>query len=353
MRVLFITPRFLPEIGGVEKHVYHVSRRLTANGYAVTILTGTRKSDLVPNEPIDGIPVYRINLSKGSKGKFKILRDVLSVWHFIIRNFQFLINTDVIHFHDVETFLWFSPIILLIRKPFFITFHGFEGYPIPKVTRIFRKISEKMVDGNICVGQFITKWYGTKATYMTLGGVDSSELNSEFSAEFSAVFVGRLTEDTSINEYIDALRTLQEQYGIKLPLHVCGDGPLRCKIEDFAKKNNLQIFLHGFVKNPERYVFSCRFAFVSGYLSILEAMSLKKPVFSIYRNNLKKDYLYSIPNAQNIMFLANSSKQLAQKINSVVTCPDVANQLVENAYVFANEHTWEKVAQIYQKLYEN
>ena len=84
-----------------------------------------------------------LTYQKEVKANLRLLRDLLNVWHFIIKNFQFLINTDIIHFHDVETFLWFSPFILLIRKPFFITFHGFEGYPIPKVTRIFRKISKK------------------------------------------------------------------------------------------------------------------------------------------------------------------------------------------------------------------
>ena len=60
LRLLMVTPRFLPESGGVETHVYEVGRRLARAGVAVTVLTTDRAGTLPPSEQIDGIAVVRV-----------------------------------------------------------------------------------------------------------------------------------------------------------------------------------------------------------------------------------------------------------------------------------------------------
>lgn len=352
MRVLFIAPRFLPEIGGVEKHICNVAKELIKHRNNVKIITCTHREDLKSSEQQDGIQVYRIFLTILGQRRLSALFHIVKMWFFLLKNFRLLVNSDVIHLHDPQTFLWVFPFVPLLKKPVFITFHGFEGYPVRRFPQIIRRIAEKVVEGNVCVGRFITKWYGTKSDYTTIGGVEVPKLPSETPIEEAAVFIGRLAEDTGILEFIEALRILKEEYRVEVPLHICGDGPLQPKIRDTARHNNLKILTYGFVKNPQNYLARCCYAFASGYLSILEAMSYRRLVFTIYNNQLKRDYLYSIPNAKNLMFITASPQELAEKLYAVIKNLKQAEPILERAFSFANEQTWEKVANMYLELYQ-
>ncbi len=60
MRVLQITPRMAPHIGGVETHVREVSRRLASHGVETEVLTTDHTGGLPARELIDGVPVRRV-----------------------------------------------------------------------------------------------------------------------------------------------------------------------------------------------------------------------------------------------------------------------------------------------------
>jgi len=62
MHILQVTPRFPPAIGGMEEHVYHISRELTRRGHSVTVITSTEadgRAHPSEKENVDGIRVYR------------------------------------------------------------------------------------------------------------------------------------------------------------------------------------------------------------------------------------------------------------------------------------------------------
>jgi glycosyltransferase involved in cell wall biosynthesis len=60
LRVLMATPRFLPETGGVETHVYETSRRLAAAGVEVTVLSTDAGGGLARRETIEGVQIVRV-----------------------------------------------------------------------------------------------------------------------------------------------------------------------------------------------------------------------------------------------------------------------------------------------------
>src|SRR4051794_2271710 len=60
LRLLFVTPRYLPFIGGVENHVYQVARRLVQRGVDVTVLTTDTTGTLEPRETLEGVKVQRV-----------------------------------------------------------------------------------------------------------------------------------------------------------------------------------------------------------------------------------------------------------------------------------------------------
>ena len=50
LRVLFVTPRYFPHMGGIENHVYQVARRLAYAGAEVTVLATDPGGKLPTNE---------------------------------------------------------------------------------------------------------------------------------------------------------------------------------------------------------------------------------------------------------------------------------------------------------------
>ncbi len=158
MKMLFLSRLYFPHIGGVEKHVREVSKRLVARGHEVKIVTEKFDSSLKDLEAVDGIGVHRI--PHGNKW---------NIWREMKRNEHLLDWADIIHAHDV--YFWLIPYKLMHPfKKTFVTFHGWEGkYPVPFKNKMVRKISEWAANGNICVGDYISKWYGTKADFVTYG----------------------------------------------------------------------------------------------------------------------------------------------------------------------------------------
>ena len=60
LRVLMVTARYLPYVGGTEIHNYEVARRLAESGVDVTILTTDASGTLAPEEVVEGFRVIRV-----------------------------------------------------------------------------------------------------------------------------------------------------------------------------------------------------------------------------------------------------------------------------------------------------
>lgn len=378
MRILFITPSFFPRIGGVEKHVYEVSRELIKKKHKIFLLTeedlGYKfNKNLIYQTKIisdnEAIKLKYIDISSyithkfdsdlsvvsfnaGNKGFLKKFR----IWLYFLSNKNFFKQFDIIHCHDV--FIWYFPLkFLFIKKPVYITFHGYETkFPPSKKAIIIRKISEKLTWGNICIGDYIRKWYGTKPDYVSYGGVDKFKPKQLFPTRrnkfkkqitngsiFKILFIGRLEKDTGIPTYLKVMEILKER-GIKYEFFACGDGTLRNEVEKFGKVN-------GFVNNVFDYINNCDIVFASSYLSILESLFAKKIVVSTYDNSLKRDYLLMSPFSKFIICFQNP-KRIADKIEFYMF-NNQNNKVINDAYQWARKQTWEKVANIYLSLWKN
>src|SRR3989344_872420 len=127
MKIVFLARRFYPDIGGVEKHVYEISKRLIKKGHKVTVITQSEGD----KDELDGIRIVRIDkASKNSSEK-------LHIWKWMLSNRKLFTEANVVHSHDV--FFWYLPLKLLFpSKKSFITFHGYETYPIKKIAKIMR-----------------------------------------------------------------------------------------------------------------------------------------------------------------------------------------------------------------------
>ncbi|GDX61908.1 glycosyl transferase [Candidatus Levyibacteriota bacterium] len=342
MTIVFFCRLFYPHIGGVEKHVMEIAKRLVSLGNKLIIITESslevysEGNKPILFEIIDNIEVYRIPVEKNESSKKWI------IWRWMWKNKQIWHNADILHFHDV--FFWYLPFRLLnLSKNAYITFHGYEGYPLKKKAVLIRKLAEILTNGNICIGDFIKKWYGTKSTYVSYGAVNiSKEKKVHQPSPFSALFYGRLDNQTGITIYDAAMIIINKKYP-QFSLTIIGDGPLRDKIDDKIRRFGYQINISEYLKNN-------RFVFISSYLSILEALAAKRLVFAVYDNPIKKDYLEMAPFASFII-IENSHQKLAEKVAFFIKNPTLEAYKIEEGYKWVKNQTWDSVVKLYLKLW--
>jgi glycosyltransferase involved in cell wall biosynthesis len=335
MNILFFTRLFYPHIGGVEKHVMEVSKILLKRGHKITIVTEQDLDKTRLKEVIEKIEIFRIpKLENGRLKKFKI-------WKWLWKNVKLIENADVIHCHDV--FFWYLPFrIIFPFKKVFTTFHGYEDYPLKFKYVLAHKIFEMFSMGNICVGDFIRKWYKTKPNYVSYGAVNSIK-NKKINNRHSALFIGRLDRQTGILTYVEAINILKKKIS-DFRFLVIGDGDLKDKLSKEIKVLKP-------INNASEYFNDYNFAFVSRYLSMMEAMVARRLVFAVYDNPIKEDYLRMSPFSKYII-ICNSSSELLSKINYYLDNQKDQENKIREAYAWAKKQSWDKVVEIYLKLWK-
>ena len=336
MTILFLTKFFYPHIGGVEKHVEEVSRQLIKKGHKVIVLTLKHGPKLPEIETNRGVKIIRLPYSESK----------WIIWKNLWQKRSLIKSAGIIHCHDV--FFWYLPFRFIFpKKPVYTTFHGWEGdFPIPQKNIFIRRLSEKLSWGNICVGDYIRKYYGTKPNYITYGAItleSGDRKNRVLSKNFKeCLFIGRLEKDIGMEEYLKALKIIKQKHDLKVTF--VGDGPYRPQAEKIGS-------VTGMVKTIKPYLKKSAYIFTSSYLTILEAMAAKRPVFALYHNSLKKDYLQQFPGAR-YMRISNSADELIKQFNNALKNPKKIDQMIIKAYHFAQKQTWDKVTQKYLELWK-
>lgn len=343
MTIIFLTRRFWPDVGGVEKHVLEIGRGLVNDGHKVVVITQSPGKE----KEIQGIEIRRIKSPDNWFQKFYI-------WKWFWQNRDLIAESEIVHAHDV--YFWYLPFRLLFPfKKSFITFHGYESYPIKRKAILIRKLSEKLANGNIIVGDFIKKWYGTKPNFVIYGGVDVPRImnphfaktsrdkhESRIKNRESAVFIGRLDDHTGILEYAKSIDLIRKEYP-DFEFGVFGDGQHKETLNFYKPK--------GFIVGAEKYLKQYNFAFVSRYLSILEALANKRLVFALYDNPVKESYLKMSPFSKFII-IEKTPEKIKEKVEYFLNHRREEKKFVDLGFEWAKKQTWEDVVKTYLKLWK-
>lgn len=334
MRVLMIAKRYKPHIGGVEKHLENLIPCLVNNNYDIDLLTENYDNKQLEYEKINkNFNVYRFSIFQ-----LKYIGLVI-LWIKLLFQYTRLVKkADIIHIHDV--FIWYLPFrVIFWKKPVYITFHGYESYPIKSVAFIFRKLAELLTRGNICVGEFIQRWYKTKADKIIYGAV-AQNIKPTNKILYDVTCMGRMDEQTGVLDYYKALKNIKKSNKDIRCLFV-GDGPFRHIIEKDFK-------VTGFVQDPLVFMKNSKVILVSRYLSLLEAFMCKRAVVGTYDNPIKEDYLKMSPFSKYID-IGKSSYELEKYILSNLKTPNFKR--IDDAYKFARTMSWKKLSDDYIKLW--
>lgn len=116
-RVLLVTARYFPFMGGVENHVYQVARRLAARGVTVTVLTTDPSGRLPAEEEREGVRIRRVRAWPANRDYYF----APGIYRAIVRG-----RWDVVHCQCYHTLV--PPLAMLAalraRAPYVVTFHG-------------------------------------------------------------------------------------------------------------------------------------------------------------------------------------------------------------------------------------
>lgn len=117
LRLLLVTPRYLPYMGGVENHVYQVARRLAQAAVDVTVLTTDPSQRLPLSEEQEGVKIRRI-AAYPARRDYHFAPELLT----IIRQGAW----DLVHVQSYHTLV--APLAMWAawrsHLPYVVTFHG-------------------------------------------------------------------------------------------------------------------------------------------------------------------------------------------------------------------------------------
>lgn len=335
-KIIFCTPKYLPDRGGVEQHVSAIASVLTLQKFQVVVITQQTNEDQKLFENIHGVSVYRMPIDCKSK---------VHVWGWMIQHIQLFLSAKIVHAHDVSW--WMLPLLPIVCRKFFITFHGWEGvYPVPMRNKLHRLLMSWCAAGTLHIGAYIQQFYWDTPTEVIYGGVVNNKIvgAKENLESLHFVFVGRLEKENDIALYIELFKEIKINHPEAIITWV-GDGSLRNECEQYGR-------VTGMVSSPEKFYRETTFVCAASYLSILEAIREGKQVISLYSHPLKKVYLKTFP-FSNVLILGASPREVIKQVeDSIINRAQHTARLLQAQLLVHKEFTWKKVAQTYLTLWK-
>lgn len=300
MRVVQVTPYFMPHIGGVESHVFELSKMLRRSGHEVTVLTSLLKGTR-PEEEMDGIRVLRE-------------KPTLTLYTTpVTRSFKKSIarlDADLVHAHTPPPVSAYYASMGCERAgvPFVLTYHcdpilsGIVGRILLGIYRrtwgpgtlkrtdtLILTTESYDATSRVTWNRESRKIPNAVDTGMFDPGVDGEEVRKRYEVsegQSLVLFVGRLVPHKGV-QYLVRAAGLIEDKDIKFV--VAGDGPLLDDIKDELRRLDLteKVKLAGKVpykELPNFYAACDMFTLPSTSrleafgIAALEAMSSGKPV---------------------------------------------------------------------------
>jgi glycosyltransferase involved in cell wall biosynthesis/GT2 family glycosyltransferase len=356
-RILMVTPRFLPFMGGTENHVYQVARRLVRRNKEVTVLTADPTGRLPKYEVMDGIRVERVR----AWPKNSDLCIAPGIYLSVLKG-----KWDLIHIQSYHTFV--PPLAMLAARqshiPYVVTFHG--GGHSSSLRNASRRIQRAILgpllrraERLVAVANFEIKVYGRELGVpaerfcLIPNGSDLPKVQADPTRRQGVLIasVGRLERYKGHQRMIAAMPyILKERPDVRL--WIAGSGPYEADLRELATKNGVveQVKIQAIpMAERERMaaelsqaaLFVLLSEFETHPIAVLEAISLGVPALVANTSGLSE---LSEQGLARGISLQSSSQEIA---NAVLE--QLENPLIPSDVPF---FTWDDCAQRLLELYE-
>jgi glycosyltransferase involved in cell wall biosynthesis len=230
MRIAFVTPRFYPEIGGVETHVFEIARRMRE--FDVEVLATDPSGKLARVEEIEGIKVRRFK-SFAPRNAYFFSPEL---WGYLKRHSA---DYDLIHAHNFHAFPALYAALSRPKKLVFTPHYHGHGHSFFRdiLFRIYRLYARRIfcqADLIICVSKFekelILKDFKPKRVEVIPNGVNFEFMEKRKNGK-KILYVGRIEKYKGLDFVVKALKLLPD-----FRLEIVGKGSYKREIIKLAKK---------------------------------------------------------------------------------------------------------------------
>jgi len=378
LKICFVTPNYLPAVGGTEVAIHEIGKRLVEKGYDITLITRVfGVSDV--SEHTDGIEIYRFAGKSGKIGfiitQLKILKKIKELDK--TKNFDILHQFHVFALGGASVFAQ-----KILKKPLVTSLMGGDTYNPFKnpIAKIFNPYMSWIMNNSDVVtspcNELIhhAKNQGLKKDAVVIPhGVDLDDFNpNKYSKDIIHKNFGILNDETmvlslqrlhklkSVEYLINAIPGVTKK-SPNVKFIIVGEGPQKKELEELVKKGDIEdnVIFTGFVPHGEKLLLllsSCDiFAFHSNYESfgivLVEAMASGKPVISTDVGAIPE---IVDDGKTGIIVPPRDPKALANAILKLVRDKDLRIKMgIEGRKKAEREYNWDRIVEMYEGIYES
>ena len=376
-KILIFAGYFYPHLGGSERIIYELSKRLVKRGYEIDIIT-CNVENVLGYEELDGICIYRLPSWNILGATYPIPKPTLTtlkiLWE-LLRKKHDLINTQIRFMATSFLGLVFAEIK---RIPLVHTEHSAKHSVVSsKVVDLTSKTYDHIIGtlivksawkniGNSNATCDFLRHLGAKNPIVIHNGIDTtifrkknSNLRGELNLENSIVitFVGRLIYAKGVHDLISVFADIEREFS-NLKLLIVGYGPYKQELEKLAEKVCKEKILFLGQKNREEIVeiLSVTDIFVNPSYSeglptsVMEAAAIGIPVIATDVGGTRK----IIENYKTGLIVPpGDTKLLKGKIFELIKDKNLRRDLGDNAYnVFKDKFDWDRIVKEYENVFE-
>lgn len=373
MRILQITPYYLPHTGGIERYVYNLSKYLVKNGHQVEIHTSNIPK--APNyEEIDGIVIRRF------QSLCSPLRNPM-VPRFFFPSLNELQDFDLIHAHMIYSSAALYAIKLKRRLgiPLLFTHHGcmrFENLLRDSIVKMYDRVMIPGIlseaDGVIALSQedleFLGEFGDRNNITIIPNGLDTETIemsllqsnnasHDTYKFQKNILFVGRLVPIKGTEYLLKSIKIISQDlrnYGVRII--IIGDGPQLLELKQFVFNNKIDdlVTFTGQITETQKLIDYYQKSQIivipsisEGFPStVLEAMYFGVPIISTDLLVMRQYFSDAV-----ILVPPKDPERLGNAILTLVQNPDFCEKLSKiGKETVLNEFRWDKL--IYRFLAE-
>jgi len=383
LRILAVTPTFLPMVGGAELGLYEIYRRLS-RCHAVKVLTPKKRG--VEGGPMPGqeteVWYFRDRLMLGNMRGYGMIRGIvppISLSFFpVFREIVEKFAPDVVHCaYAIPYGINLALLKSRLRPPVVLSLIGRDvpGPGVPRLwTRCVRWVADKC-DHVVYISQYCRESLGLSRKEWSVipFGVDCGKFSSPRLSEEAIRLRGesglgrddvvllalqRLSAEKRVDVVIDAVALLMKQAYPNVRLVIGGTGELESRLRKQARELGLhgRILFAGYIPDSELakyFAMSDIFVFHSVFetfgIVLAEAMAAGKPIVSVESTAIPELVEDGI---NGLLVPPLDPEEMAKALIRLVHDRSLRKKMGDCNRRKARAFDWEDVADRYEKLLE-